>query len=184
MRPRECDPAGCIPCIQSAAFLSIPVIDTGLYLTYSSQWTTSKAGQGDWQARSLGVSGWSTNLVRRYDAKTHVILSGDGSWRIANFLALLSGERAVPSYAGSLAYVFDAAGRHVRTAVWNGFGESARPDGVPLAGSVSRKFTWELLMAPSSVLLSGATTRKLREAVRKERVWQFLRKRLSSLLWF
>ena len=54
-------------------------------------------------------------MLQRYDPVGGVLLSGDGSWRFAKGVTLPSGERAVPSYDGRLAYVFDAKGRHVRT---------------------------------------------------------------------
>ncbi|HKS68369.1 MAG TPA: RHS repeat-associated core domain-containing protein [Candidatus Acidoferrales bacterium] len=111
----QCDPAGYVPCIQQAAFVSIPVVNTSLYLTYSSQWANSRDGQRSWDARWIGLGGWSFNLVQRYDSKNRVILGGDGSWRIANSVTLPSSGSAVPSFEGSVAYVFDSAGRHLRT---------------------------------------------------------------------
>lgn len=108
----ECDPAGYIPCIQQSAFLSIPITDTNLFLTYSSRWSSKQAA---WDATPLGLGGWSINLIQRYDRSTRVLSSGDGSWRITDAVMLPSGESAVPSFDGASAYIFDSAGRHVRT---------------------------------------------------------------------
>ena len=38
----QCDPAGLVPCEQQAAFLSIPIPDTGAALTWSSQWAAGR----------------------------------------------------------------------------------------------------------------------------------------------
>jgi RHS repeat-associated protein len=111
----ECDPAGYIPCIQQSAFASIPITDTGLSLTYTSSPVAESAERQAWDATSLGLGGWSLNVLQRYDPKTRTLISGDGSWRLTDSAKLPSGERAVPSYDGALAYVFDSAGRHVRT---------------------------------------------------------------------
>ena len=111
----ECDPAGYIGCIQQSAFLSIPITDTNLSLTYSSRWMIRQAEQGSWDAQPLGLGGWSINLVQRYDRANRILISGEGSWRIADGVKLHSGELAVPSYDGALAFIFDSAGRHTRT---------------------------------------------------------------------
>lgn len=111
----ECDPAGYIGCIQPSAYLSLPITDTNLFLTYSSRWRPGKAKQPAWDAASLGLGGWSINLVQRYDPANKILISGDGTWRLADSVALPNGEHAVPSYDGAVAYVFDSAGRHVRT---------------------------------------------------------------------
>src|SRR5579872_2498815 len=111
----ECDPAGYVQCLQQRAFVSIPVTDTGAYLTYSSRWAPSASGQHIWDASGLGLGGWSINLLQHYDKTNRLFISGDGSWRLTDSVALPSGETVVPSYDGSAAYIFDAAGRHVRT---------------------------------------------------------------------
>jgi hypothetical protein len=108
----ECDPAGYIPCLQQSAFVSIPITDTNLFLTYSSRWSSKQAA---WDAAPLGLGGWSINLVQRYDRSTRVLSSGDGTWRLTDAVMLPSGETEVPSFDGSLAYIFDSAGRQVRT---------------------------------------------------------------------
>jgi YD repeat-containing protein len=111
----ECDPAGYIPCVQAAGFVSLPIADSNLFLTYSSRWMPGSRGEPDWDARSLGLGGWSINAVERYDNTTGRLISGDGSWRLVDATKLPSGEMAVPSFDGSVAYVFDSAGRHIRT---------------------------------------------------------------------
>ena len=111
----QCDPAGYVSCNQQAAVLSIPIADTGLSLTYSSQWAAARADRPDWNADSLGLGGWSLSVVQRYDSADGILIGGDGSWRFANTVAAPSGEHVVPSYDGSVAYVFDSKRRHVRT---------------------------------------------------------------------
>jgi len=110
-----CDPAGYVPCDQQAAVLSIPIVDTNLALTYSSQWAPGRQDRPNWNADSLGLGGWSISVLQRYDASDGVLLAGDGSWRFASAVSLAAGGTAVPSFDGSVAYVFDAAGHHVRT---------------------------------------------------------------------
>ena len=59
----ECDPAGYVPCDQQAAVLSIPIADTNLALTYSSQWAAGRQDRPNWNADSLGLGGWSINVA-------------------------------------------------------------------------------------------------------------------------
>jgi len=54
----ECDPAGLIGCDQQAAFLSIPIVDSGLALTWSSQWAPGRTDRAGWDAGALGLGGW------------------------------------------------------------------------------------------------------------------------------
>ncbi|HEV3513879.1 MAG TPA: hypothetical protein VGS05_19385 [Candidatus Sulfotelmatobacter sp.] len=63
----------------------------------------------------LGLGGWSINFVQRYDKASRLLISGDGSWRLVDSVSLPSGAQAVPSYDGTLAYIFDSSGHHVRT---------------------------------------------------------------------
>ncbi len=111
----ECNPAGYISCMQAATFVSLPITDSNLFLTYSSRWTPGISGQPGWDARSLGLGGWSIDVVQRYDKASRLLISGDGSWRLTDGVKLPSGEIAVPNFDASVAYVFDSAGRHVRT---------------------------------------------------------------------
>ena len=103
--------------------LSIPIADTNLALTYSSQWATARQDRPNWNADSLGLGGWSIDALQRYDTADGVLLAGDGSWRFATGVALAAGGQAVPSFDGSMAYVFDAAGHHIRPST----GGSGRP---------------------------------------------------------
>ncbi len=110
-----CDPSGDVPCIDSDAFVSVPIAGTGLALTYSSLWAPSRADRPDWDPGSLGLGGWSVSAVEGYAPRAGILVSGDGSWRFASLIAAGAQESAIPTYDASLAYVFDAAGRHVRT---------------------------------------------------------------------
>jgi hypothetical protein len=111
----ECDPGGYVPCNQQAAFLSVPIADSGLSLTYSSQWAPGRTGGLGWDASSLGLGGWSVNVLQGYDAAQGILIGGDGTWRFAQEVPAGPGQRAVPSYDGALAYIFNSAGQHVRT---------------------------------------------------------------------
>ncbi len=111
----ECDPGGYVPCPQQASFLSVPIVGTGLSLTYSSRWASAQTDGPGWDARSLGLGGWSVNVLQGYGASQGSIVGGDGTWRLAQEVPAGPGEVAVPSYDGTLAYVFNAAGRQVRT---------------------------------------------------------------------
>ena len=111
----ECDPAGYIRCIADAAWISVPVANTGLSLTYRSSPDGDSTGRAKSSAATLGIGGWSIDAVRQFDRKSEVLLDDDGQWHAAHGVSLQSGETAVPSYDGAVAYVFDSAGRHVRT---------------------------------------------------------------------
>jgi hypothetical protein len=99
----ECDPTGLIACDQQAAVLSIPIADSGLELTYSSQWASARTGYSGWSAASLGLGGWSVDAVERYDKADGVLLDGSGTWRIAKEVDAGRGEHAVPTFDGSRA---------------------------------------------------------------------------------
>jgi len=106
----ECDPLGLIACEQQAAFLQIAIPDTDLALTWSSQWAPGRTDRPGWDASALGLGGWSVSAVQRYLTAAGILVGDDGSWRFASGVKLADGGMAVPSYDGSLAYVFDAAG--------------------------------------------------------------------------
>jgi RHS repeat-associated protein len=110
-----CDLTGHVPCEHQAALLSIPATGTGVSLDYSSEWAPGRRDRTGWDAAALGLGGWSPDILQRYDKAGGVLLSGDGSWRLAKGVVLATGERVVPSYDGIRAFVFDADGRHVRT---------------------------------------------------------------------
>jgi len=110
----ECDPAGYVPCNQQAAFLSVPVADTGLSLTYSSQWAPGRSDRPDWDASKLGLGGLSVNVLQAYDASQGILVGGDGTWRFAPEVPAGPGEKAVPSYNGTVAYIFNSTGQQVR----------------------------------------------------------------------
>ena len=110
-----CDRTGLVPCAHQAVLLAQPIVGTGVSLTYSSEWAPGRKDRTGWDASSLGLGGWSLDVLQRYDPGTGILLSGDGSWWFAEGVALPSGERAIRSVDGLRAYVFDANGRHVRT---------------------------------------------------------------------
>ena len=113
---RQCDEAGFIPCAPQAVELSIPLAGTGLALTWSSDWVASKGEMPGWSADSLGLGGWSTTVVQRYDPATGTLLPGSGAWRLVESpLGIDGGRTAVPTFDGTRAFVFDTAGRHVQT---------------------------------------------------------------------
>jgi RHS repeat-associated protein len=111
----ECDPAGYVPCEHQAAALAIPLAGTGVSLMYSSEWASGRTDRSGWDADALGLGGWSIGPLARFDATNGVLLDGSGSWRLVKPVALSSGERAIASHDGRRAFVFDTAGRHVRT---------------------------------------------------------------------
>ena len=110
-----CDPAGDVPCEHQATSLQLPIAGSGLALTYSSERSPGRTDRPRWDAGDVGLGGWSLDVLERYDAADGIVLDGDGGWRLAKAVPLASGEQAVASYDGRLAYVFDARGRHLRT---------------------------------------------------------------------
>jgi RHS repeat-associated protein len=110
-----CDVTGYVPCEHQAVRLAVPIAGTGAALTYSSEWAPGRKDRRGWDASAIGLGGWSLDILQRYDPAAGVLLSGDGSWRLAKGVTLPSGERAVPTYDGLQVFVFDSKGRHVRT---------------------------------------------------------------------
>ena len=111
----ECDPARELPCLAQAVRLSQPIVGTGVALTFSTEWAKGRIDRPAWDASALGLGGWSLDVLQRYDPEHGVLLSGDGSWRIVEALDMGNGERAVPSFDGLRAFIFDDLWRHVRT---------------------------------------------------------------------
>jgi RHS repeat-associated protein len=110
-----CDPEGLVACEHQAVLLVEPVAATGLALTYSTEWADGRLDRPTWNANTLGLGGWSLDVIQRYDPDRRILLSGDGSWRVADAVEIGDGERAIPTFDGSQSFVFDAAWRHVRT---------------------------------------------------------------------
>ncbi len=110
-----CDPEGLLPCEHQAVVLYEPIAATGVSLTYSTEWADGRTDRPSWNADSLGLGGWSLDVLQRYDPEHGILLAGDGSWRIAAAADIGDGQRAVPTYDGFEYFVFDAAWRHVRT---------------------------------------------------------------------
>ncbi len=110
-----CDPAGLLPCEQQAVLLTEPIAASGVALTYSTEWADGRLDRPTWNASTLGLGGWSLDVLQRYDPDRRILLSGDGSWRFADAADIGGGERAVPTYDGFRSFVFDADWRHVRT---------------------------------------------------------------------
>lgn len=111
----QCDAEGLLPCEHQAVVLAEPLAATGVSLTYSSEWADGRIDRPVWNADSLGLGGWSLDVLHRYDQENGVLLSGDGSWRIAEAIDIGDGERAVAAYDGFRYFVFDQEWRHVRT---------------------------------------------------------------------
>lgn len=110
-----CDPAELVPCVSDDATASIPLAGTGLALTWSSLWAPARLGRPDWDVTGLGLGGWSVSAIEGFAPKAGILIGGDGAWRAATTVDVGGGEGAIPAYDGSVAYVFDGTGRHVRT---------------------------------------------------------------------
>jgi len=110
-----CDPAGELPCEPQSVFLSRAIVGTGVALSFSTEWAPGRLDRPEWDAATLGLGGWSLNVLERYDPANGVLLSGDGTWRIVEAFDLGGGEQAVPSLDGLRVFIFDSAWRHLRT---------------------------------------------------------------------
>ena len=64
---------------------------------------------------TLGLGGWSVNVLQGYGASQGASWAGTARGGSLEEVPAGPGEVAVPSYDGTLAYVFNAAGRQVRT---------------------------------------------------------------------
>src|SRR5688500_8688712 len=111
----QCDAEGLLPCENQAVVLSEPIAASGVFLTYSTEWADGRIDRPAWNADALGLGGWSLDVVQRYDSERGVLLSGDGSWRIAEAVDIGDGEKAAATYDGLRYFVFGGDWRHVRT---------------------------------------------------------------------
>jgi RHS repeat-associated protein len=112
----ECDPLGYVRCEHQAAVLRLPIAGTGVTLAYSSEWALGRLDRPEpWNSGGLGLGGWSLDVLQRYDAANEVLLSGDGTWRLAEPTAIGDGGYVVPSFDGRYAFVFDTNNRQQRT---------------------------------------------------------------------
>src|SRR3990172_6998437 len=88
-----------------------------------------QGGRADGFPNSL--AGWSLDVHHAYEIDRSILYTGDGKRRIAKATGILAGaETRIPSEDGALVYVFDAKGRHMRTA--NG-----------LSGTLQRRFLYD-----------------------------------------
>ena len=110
-----CDPAFQLPCAPQSVVLSRDIVGTGIALSVSTEWAQGRLDRPQWDAGALGLGAWSLDVLQRYDPENGVLLSGDGSWRIVQAVALSNGERAVPSFDARQVFVFDSEWHHVRT---------------------------------------------------------------------
>ena len=110
-----CDPEDLLPCEHQAALAYVPVMGSGVSLTYSSEWADGRLDRPQWSAAPLGLGGWSLDVLPRYDPASGVLQEGDGSWRLVAPTRIGEGEQAVPTYDALRYYVFDDAWHLVRT---------------------------------------------------------------------
>ena len=110
-----CDPDGQIACQHQAVFLSEPIAAAGVALTYSSEWADGRLDRPVWNAASLGLGGWSLDVLHRYDPANGVLLNGDGSWRLVQPTTFPTGEQAIPNIDGTQYYLFDTTWRQTAT---------------------------------------------------------------------
>ena len=82
-----------------------------------TKWQERSKTIGTWDARTLGVGGWSLSVHHAHDGVGQVLYLGDGRRRSKlqlNHASSLT-ERFIPSENGSEIYMFDSTGRHLRT---------------------------------------------------------------------
>jgi RHS repeat-associated protein len=110
----SCTVGGSILDVQNQALGEIiRVSGTPFSLSYRSD--RIQGGRPDSFPNSL--AGWSLSAHHAYDTERKIVYTGGGPRRIAAAAAAQSGsEIRIPSEDGSVVYVFDAKGRHLRTA--------------------------------------------------------------------
>ena len=107
---------------------------------------------GTWSALALGLGGWSFNVHHTYEPTSKVLYLGSGQRRQNIELIALprTDEWGIPSESGGSLYIFNARGKHLRTAN-------------TLTGAVQHRFAYDeagLLVAIADG--DGNTTRILR----------------------
>jgi len=91
-----------------------------------TRWRESTAPIGAWDAREVGLGGWTLNVHHFYDRVGHVLYLGDGRRRnkmnaTQPLSAVGGGDRGpssqifLPAEDGGEIYIFDETGRHLRT---------------------------------------------------------------------
>ena len=96
------------------SFIAVPLLGTGLNLTYSSEWASGRLDRPAWDETGLASTAGHSTCCKDTTADG-VLLGGDGAWRTVKRIDLASGETAIASWDGEMVYVFEASGSHVRT---------------------------------------------------------------------
>lgn len=109
----ECPDVAFAPCDVLVASQSIPLDGSGWSLAYSSDRVPGRTAAPTGDVRGLGLGGWMLSGVHVL-AGDVLLLSGGGR-RIVTPVEGAPGEQVVASVDGDEAYVFDDAGRHLRT---------------------------------------------------------------------
>lgn len=84
-----------------------------------TRWQEWRRLLGTWDARALGLGGWSLDVHHAWDPAGGVLYAGDGRRRSGLGPAAgdggRAGERWLPAEDGAELFVFDPSGRHLRT---------------------------------------------------------------------
>lgn len=70
---------------------------------------------GAWNARALGLGGWSFDIHHLYNRAENCLYLGNGRRRKIELPVERSEDIAIPDESGTLLYIFDLQGRHQRT---------------------------------------------------------------------
>jgi YD repeat-containing protein len=129
----RCDELGYAVCERQVLRLSLPIAGTSIHLVYSSDRVPGRRVDAAPSASQIGLGGWSLDVLRSFDPKTHTLITGQGTVRHLQGVAVSmdhGGVLAVADHDSRRVDVFDASGRDV--AVYD-----------TLTGSRILSFTWD-----------------------------------------
>jgi len=84
---------------------------------FSLRYRSDRMGGGRTSDRfPNSLAGWSLNVHYAYDTGKRILYTGDGRRRIPGMTAdQAGGEIRIPSEDGTVLYIFDVGGKHLRT---------------------------------------------------------------------
>ncbi len=111
----RCEALGFVPCQRQVLHVVLPIAGTSIRLTYSSDRVPGRKVDAELESKSIGLGGWSLNVLRSLDTATSVLTTGEGQTRhvTPKSVQIGPGLLGVADRDGQRIDVFDARGREV-----------------------------------------------------------------------
>jgi len=151
----DCEDLIFIPCPRLNSTISIGIAASPFELSYSSDRSPAWTSTPSLSAASIGLAGWTLNVLASYDPSSQLLQTGDGTRRRVSAVSVtVNGQPAlaVPAVDGSDIYVFDQNGRELRTV--DGF-----------TGTTRLAFAWDANGLASVTEPGNRVTRIIRDSV-------------------